>query len=502
MADIENDQEQKDEFNCTISVEDSGSWKKKVSVQIPREEIDKELNKQYGEIRRTADVPGFRKGHAPRRLIEKRFGGDVSDQVKLRLLAQAFEQIDDDQDFEILGEPDIDPEKIELPDTGDLAFDYEVEVKPEFEIPELEGVKVEKRIIEIDEKRVNEALEELRLRKGHMEEVQTVAENDMVRADVTMKVEGVEESQLHDELQVRASGTTVMGVWVQQMAEVLEGAKVGDTRTVSAKVPETHEKEEYRDKEAHFTIKVKVIERLIPAELNEEFLASMGQDSEEELRRGIQESLENQVDREIRGQMAQQVYKYLDENVEFELPSGEASRYADRVLARRYYEFLREGFPQEQLDENMEKLRASSDEQASRELKMNFVMERVAEKLDIEVSEAEVNGFINQIAISRGRRPERVREQMQREGQLEMVSTQIRDEKAIDRILEMAEVVDAPAETEKKPAAKTPKKKKKTSKAAKKPKVEESADKNNDSESVGKKPRKEVKRKSPEADKD
>ena len=76
MAEAENNQGQEEKINCTVDVTDSGPWKKKISVQIPREQIDKELDSQYGELVRTAEVPGFRKGHAPRRLVEKRFGED------------------------------------------------------------------------------------------------------------------------------------------------------------------------------------------------------------------------------------------------------------------------------------------------------------------------------------------------------------------------------------------------------------------------------------------
>ena len=98
----------------------------------------------------------------------------------------------------------------------------------------------------------------------------------------------------------------------------------------------------------------------------------------------------------------------------------------------------------------MEKLRASSSTQAARELKMSFIMERVADKLEIKVGEAKLNGHIAQMAAQQRRRPERLRDELQREGRLELLESEIREEEAVDRILEMAEVVDAPVEKEKK----------------------------------------------------
>jgi len=153
------------------------------------------------------------------------------------------------------------------------------------------------------------------------------------------------------------------------------------------------------------------------------------------------------------------VYKYLDEKVGFELPEGVAARYADRFLARRYYDLLQQGIAREMIEENLERLRASSSEEANRQLKMSFVMDKVAEKLEVSVSEAEVNGVVAQIAARYGRRPERVKEELDREGRLESLKNQIRDERAVDKILEMAEVVDAPVkepEPEEKPKKRKP----------------------------------------------
>jgi len=439
-----------DKLDCVVNVEDSGVWKKKICVEIPRREIDKELNEQYGEFTKTAQVPGFRKGRAPRRLVEKRHGADISSQTKLRLLGRVFEQIDEKDNFEILGEPDFDPEKIELPEQGDMKFDYEVEVKPQFDLPELEGIRLETRIYEVTKERIDEALLQLRRRGGEIVEVADGAaeEDDMIKADVTMTVEGIAEPETAEDIPLRVSSAAVMGVLVEDLGTVLAGSEIGSTKTCSAQVSDTHPKEEYRNKKADFKITVKSIERLVPAEIDEKFLSTLGMGDVEELRNRIEQDLEDQADRQQRNMMRQQVHDYLDKNVQFELPAEAAARYAVRVLQRRYYDLAMQGVPQDRIEENLEKLRAASSEQAGQELKMSFVMDAVADKLEVEVTEAEVNGSISQIAGRYDRRPERVREQMQREGRLDSLRRQIRHDKAIDQIMERVEVVDAPAASE------------------------------------------------------
>ncbi len=135
-------EEEKTKSKNIVTIEESGPCKKKISIEVPAEAIKESLDEQYEELRRDANVPGFRKGRAPLRLLEKKYGSDVRKQVKLKLLADACQEITDDEKLDTLGEPDFDHEKIEMPDEGSMKFDFEVEVRPEFELPSLEGIKV------------------------------------------------------------------------------------------------------------------------------------------------------------------------------------------------------------------------------------------------------------------------------------------------------------------------------------------------------------------------
>jgi trigger factor len=455
--------EQSDEkLNCSVELVDSGPWQKKISIVIPRDQIDAELDSQYGDLSRTAEVPGFRKGHAPRGLVHKRFGKEVLDQTKLRLLSRAFEQVDEEQNFEILGEPDFDPLSIEMPESGDMTFEYEVEVKPEFELPKLEGVRIEKPIFEVTKDKVDDALAEICKRYGQLEDIsdQAAQEDDVVRADVTIKIDGLDEEEKLEDHPLRVAEGGVKGLWMEDLAKTLKGVKVGQSRSCKTKAPETHSNEAWQNKDADITIAVTAIRRHKAAELNAEFFEKLGIDGEDQLREFVSDDLERRSDKEVRQQMAQQVTDYLNSKVDFELPTKVAARHGERALQRRYHELMNMGIPQDQIAENLEKLRASSSEQAAKELKTSFIMEAVADKLELTVSEGEINGWIAQMAAQYKRRPEKLRDQMRAEGQLTALESQILQEKAVDKILEMAQVVDAPVTTDKpKDAAETQKKK-------------------------------------------
>ncbi|MHC4635744.1 MAG: trigger factor [Planctomycetota bacterium] len=123
-----------------VTIREIGPCKKKVVIEIPEETVKKATDEQYDRLQKEAAVPGFRKGRAPRRLLEKRFGKETKEQIKLKLLADAGDTAIKDNEIKVLRDPDIKYEKVELPDSGTLTFDFEVEVRPEFKLPKLEGI--------------------------------------------------------------------------------------------------------------------------------------------------------------------------------------------------------------------------------------------------------------------------------------------------------------------------------------------------------------------------
>ncbi|MHC4327909.1 MAG: hypothetical protein ACYSWW_07280 [Planctomycetota bacterium] len=160
--------------------------------------------------------------------------------------------------------------------------------------------------------------------------------------------------------------------------------------------------------------------------------------------------------------MTEQIYKHLLDNTDFELPLDIVGEQATTVLQRQYSNLIMRGLSREQIEEQMEALQAGSEQQAMQQLKTFFIMDQVADKLDISVSEEEINGHIAQLAMQRQQRPEKMREQMERDGSLAQFRLEVRQNKCIAKLLETAKV------TEKK--AKKAKKAKKTArKSAKKP---------------------------------
>ena len=188
-----------------------GPLRKKLTVGIPKEFVTSRLDEQYTELRRDAAVPGFRKGRAPRRLLEKRFGGEVGDTLVQQLVSTGYLAAVEKTDLKVIGDPMVwirekgvesqtlvDVQKaldtIELPSEGNLEFSCEVEIRPEFELPELENIPIEKPIVTIGNEDVDRQIERLRGLRGHYHTLPegTVEPDDVIMADIVMTSEGTE----------------------------------------------------------------------------------------------------------------------------------------------------------------------------------------------------------------------------------------------------------------------------------------------------------------------
>ena len=528
------EEQQSTALKNTVTIEQVGPCKKKVAIEIPQETIKSATDKEYSKLHKDALVPGFRKGRAPRRLLEKRFGKETTEQVKLKLIAEASDSAIKDNKLDVIGEPDIDFEKkllfntdlkfhgdlddsiisdelrqkfeenntplslratasveqagsrwlitdelkkypvrkengslniyqeIELPKTGPLKFDFEVEVWPEFELPSLEGISVTRAKLEVTEEQIDREIEQLQRWAGVWtpREEAAIELGDQIIADVVLIVEGVEVEQKFDnaEIYARQNGF-VAAIPVEKLDELLVGARTGETKQTSVEVPKTYFKEEYRGKKVDVRLTIKDVKWLKPADLDENFLKRMGAENENELREKTRDTLHSRLEQQTRAEMTQQIDKYLLDNTSFDLPLDLVAKQATTLLQRQYVNLMIRGLSREQIEKQMEQLQASSEEQAKERLKAFFVTDKVADKLGIEVTEEEINGHIAQLAIQQRQRPEKLKDEMTRNGSLAQFKLEIRQSKCIAKLLESAKITEKePEKIPEKPAKKAAKK--------------------------------------------
>jgi len=455
-----------------VTVEDAGPARKALNIEVPAERIAKAIGDNYTKLQDDAVIPGFRKGRAPKRLIEKRFGLAVKDEVKSQLISETYEQAIEEQKLEVVGQPEIkDIDKIEVPETGSLKYRVEVEVVPSFELPAIEGIEVEKPTMAINDAMIGEETDRLRERHGKLNNASdsAVQEKDYVEAEVRIiagkdatepaadaeKKEGDEDPVIahFPQSYVLVNGEDkefkghVVGILVDNLGKELIGKKVGDHVVLSLTGPGGHENDRIKDKPITIHLHLRVIHRPEPASM-ETLIEQSGLETQEKLNEEIKRNLENQRDQKQREAMHTQVTDHLLEKIEFDLPVGLSARQTGRILQRMAMDLANTGMPEAEIEQKLAELRMRSEDEARRQLKLFFILDKAAQQLSIDVDEREINGRIAYIAVQQGRRPEKLRQEMMRNGQYDQFYFAVRDQKTLDAIIEKGSIKEVEMTTD------------------------------------------------------
>lgn len=467
MAEQDNEQTTavKERLEQTVTVEPIGPARKQLTIEIPESRIKAKTEDTYKQLANDAAIPGFRRGRAPRRLIEKRFGSSLHQDVKGHLVSESYTQAVEDEKLDVLGEPDIkDLERLEIPESGPLTLKVEIEVTPEVTLPAFNEIRVQKKKTAVTVKNVSEEIERLRERLGRMVEARgaKIKSNDFVRVDVRILAgdQAGDDADLiahHPDTHVLVHGKDlnykghVAGILVDDLGKRLTGKTAGDQVEISVTGPAGHEDEKIKDQPVTLKLRIETVERLEPAAV-EEVAAQIGADSQDQLKKQIRQLLEQRHEQQQQADLHRQVCDQLAERIELELPEGLTARQTTRLLRRRQMELSYRDASEEEIQQQLAEMRTGSEAETRAEMKRFFILTRAAEQLNIEVTEAEINGRIAMMGMQQGRRPEKLRQQMQRRGEIDTLYLQLREQKTLDKILDQAQVTETKSD---KPAKKS-----------------------------------------------
>lgn len=481
MADDTNTALEEKTHEYDVQIEDAGPACKAMTITVPADRIKDKVEEGYGTLQSDAVLPGFRRGRAPRRLLEKRFASSIRDDVKNQLISESYSQAIEKNELDVLGDPEVDGiEDLALPESGDMVFTVKVEVTPDVELPKFDTLKINKTVTEVTDEQVADEVGRARDQAGKPETITEgkIEEGDYAMVDVIV-LEGKDAGKDAETIahfpaaHVLVHGKDkdykghVAGILVDDLGKQLTGKSVGDKVSISMTGPSGHENDKIKDQPITIKLEVSTIHRIEPAPL-EDLIERMGLGSEDELKERVKTMLEQRAEQNQKADMYQQACDQLVEKVDLDLPAGISSRQTERVLRRQMMDMMYRGTPQDEIDEKLAELRTESEEAAQRQLKQFFILDKASKDLEVDVDEQELNGRIAMMAMQNGRRPEKVRQEMMQQGQIEQLYLQIREQKTLDKIIEQAKVTEVAGDDsggdDAKPAAKKKSTKKKTTK--------------------------------------
>ena len=428
----------------TVEISDVGPCKKHVKITVDRDAIDERFKEKFDELLkdRTAAVPGFRPGKAPRKYIERKFKPTVTEDVRREVLMASLQQLAEDSNISPLAPPELAPEDLELPETGPFVYEFDVEVRPEFDLPDYKGMKLRKPIHKFTEKDIKDELRRLLEPEGSLVPKEgkdvKVEPNDIIVGDL-VTVDNGKELNKATEVRVRVEKRLALndGV-VEEFAKQVVGAKPGETRDLDVKLSEKVADQSLKGKtvKGRFTIKdIKVIR--LP-ELTPDLLERYGVKTEGQLEELIASHLDRNLEYQQRQFARQQILKQVAEKVKWDLPRDLLVRQATRTLQRRVMEMRSAGMTEQQIEARLTVLRQNVLQSTAVSLMEHFVLQKIAETEKIEIEDADIDAEIQRIAAQTGESFRKVKAQMEREDMIEALATDLLERKALDVVLNNA----------------------------------------------------------------
>lgn len=414
-------------------------------LTVDNDKFESAIVKAYNKNKGKYNIPGFRKGKAPRQVIETHYGKGVfySDAIDI-VFPEVYPAAIDELKIDPIDVPSIDVEEISK-DNG-LVILVDVEVKPSFELGEYKGIEVEKVEETLNEEVITAKLEEMREKNSRLVSVEREIENgdtaniDFEGFDGEVAFEGGKGENYN---LVIGSGSFIPG-----FEEQLVGKKAGEEVEVNVTFPEEYHAENLAGKPVVFKVKVNDVKVKELPELNDEFAADTTEfNTLEELTADLKAKAEADAKEAAKNELRNRVIEKVVQNTEVEVPEAMVKNEIENQLMELNYQLQYQGFGMEQflqmtgktMEEFKAEFQASRKEEAIKNVKTSLVIEAIAKVEDVQVSEEEVNAEVQKMADAYNMTVEQVREAL-RPTDLKDMEGQLKIRKTIDLLVDNAKI--------------------------------------------------------------
>jgi trigger factor len=426
-------------------VVDVSPTRKEIVIEIPAEEVRAEMDRVTQEYARAANVPGFRKGHAPAAVVRTRYKKDIQGDVLQRLVPAAVEQAVRDSNLNVIGQPDVHfgPDALEQIGKEPLSLHAHVEVLPDVALGEYKGLQAARRVRPITDESVERVIENLRETSAALQPVEDRAaeEGDTVTADIQgryLEPPSDEDISVED-VDIQIGGPGVLPAF----SENLTGTRADEVRTFTVAYPEDFNAQGLAGKTVEYTATVTAVRRKELPALDDEWVKSLGEeevDTVERLRARVRENLTKNSEHESEHRLRDEVLSRLIEAHRFDVPETLVSYQANQMVQQMLRDMMQRGMDPRSQEINWEAMRDVVRERATDDLRGSILLEQVADAENIEVSDEEVEAEIEAMAEGSGRPVEQVRAALTKQGGERSIADRLRNRKALDFLVQNAAV--------------------------------------------------------------
>jgi trigger factor len=420
-----------------VSIESGEGLERRMTVELPAERVDQEIDKRLKHIAKTAKMAGFRPGKVPLSVVRRHYSDQVRQEVFGELVQSSYFEALSSEQLQPAGNPTIEPLDKE-PGEG-MAYTAVFEVMPEVELSEMSGVTIKRPKVEVTDADLQEMIERLRKQRVTWNEVErAAADGDRVTINFKGFIddEPFEGGSADEVPLVLGSGSMIEG-----FEEGLMGAAAGDSRTLELKFPDEYRAENLAGKQAKFEVEVSKVEEPVLPEVDEEFAKIFGVSDGglEALHAEIRSNMEREAGQKIRDSLKEQAMNALLEQNSIEIPQAMVKQEAQAMLEQTKANMAQSGH-----SSNMELPAELFEEQATRRVSLGLIVAEVVKANEIKLDEERVRARVEEVAQSYEQPQEVIDYYYSNQEQLASLQNLVIEEQVVDWVLEQAKVEDDP----------------------------------------------------------
>jgi trigger factor len=404
-----------------FTVESLGPCLKRVVVKIPPERVQAAFDEQYEQINESVVMPGFRRGRAPRKVLEKRFAKTLGRDVREKLVQKALEELVEGKRVDPLHPPEIDLGETAVSPESPFEFTFELMTKPEFETPVYRGLEVVLPPVEVTAEEIRLGIDRLRRRVASLTAIPegTVEPGDVLVVD--WKAQDGESVVAKDTNVYYVVGRGVIGGFAAPEVDgQLHGQGPGAHARARVRVAADDPREELRGREFDLDVALKEVKRYVLPEIDAALLERLDYDDVEEMQRDVERRIRRAREREREREAEDAMVRGLLQGIEITLPESYVERELARWALRKRVSLQMEKTPEEEITKQIDAARDHARAHIEADMKEYFLLERIAEAEEVLATEAELLQAVREIAdvygqpeeavLSSFREPERIRE--------------------------------------------------------------------------------------------
>lgn len=408
-----------------------------IEIEVSPEEIFSIEEEVYQDIQKEAVLPGFRKGKVPLELVKKFYQDTAEKETIRRSISEFLQKAIISENLSPLSTPQI--YDVDWKRGNPLFFKARFEINPEFRLKAYTGIKVKKKKkTEVKEEEIEKVLDNLREKYAELVSVEgrPAREGDFILCDYKSVIE---EKALENRENVWLSLDE--NINIEGFAEKLYGINIGETRKINLKIPSEVSDKKMAGKEVEIEVKLKEIKEKRLPELNDEFAKVVGNfNNLLELKEAIRKSLFSFKEMQLKKEIEAQILERLLEENRFSVPQSLLEKCEENHIKRLCEELRKKGFDEKKIEEADKTIKKKAHEEAEREIRLFFILEKIAEKENINVTYEEVENHIKKLAEEWKRDFEKLKKDFMERNLWEELRIRLKEEKVLELLLSNAQV--------------------------------------------------------------